>query len=285
MTAELPTPNVPQAATAPHLSPFHDLAYAPLMTRIKVARVKPLIVTLAIAVGVLALGNVVMLALVQKAQQDTVDLAAKVASGDVDENLLQKISGKTATRTADFAVLETMLDEIRAKEAQRDSLLAEQPEFAGSLPSANAPGWQAAAVQQLRTYEDQLDAQLAMLQKRPASVASSALDAPPQSAPAPAALLPAPSAASANPVAKTAAVKSAKAPKAPAKNSSESGYAKELTAALNRAARAQVAAPVAPAPAPVASQPANGAVAAPAETSAPASAAPAADAAPGEPGV
>lgn len=283
MNAEPPAPTIPHAATPPHMSPFHDLAYAPLTTRIKVARVKPLIMTLAIAAGVFALGNLVMLALVQKAQQDTVDLAAQVASGNVDESLLQKIGGKVSTRAADFGVLENVLDEIRAKEAQRNSLLAEHPEFAGSLPAANAPGWQAAAVQQLKAYDDQLDAQLAVLQSRPVSVASSApAVAPP--APAPASLMPAPSAANAKPVAiKSAAARPGKAPSAPAKASSDSSYSKELTAALNRAARAQGPVPVGAIGTPA--SPAPAAVEAPAQTSAPASAAPAADAAPGEPGI
>lgn len=260
------------ARTLPPQNPLHDLSYEPVMTRIQAAKLKPLFKGFVIALGVMALGNVVMFALVQKAQQETVDLAAKIASTGEDGVFSE--GGEAANdRMAIFAPLAEMIESIKEKERRRDALLAQNPAYAGALPVANAPDWRGLAAQQLRAYDDQIDAQLAILARNADvasadSIAPSALDAP---QPALALPMPAPSVARAAPApVRQAAVKPAAAKpaiarrtapqSAAAKRSSDSDYARELTAALNRAARAQTPvaagsigdAPATPAPAPAA---------------------------------
>jgi hypothetical protein len=293
MTEQQPpalTPEQTAARTLPPQNPLHELSYEPLMTRIQAAKLKPLFKGLVIAAGVMALGNVVMFALVQKAQQETVELAARIASNGGDGALLDGGEG-ASDRMAIFAPLAEMIESIKEKERRRDALLAQNPAYAGALPIANAPDWRGQAALQLRAYDDQIDAQLAILARNADvasadSIAPSALEAP---KPALALPLPAPSVARAAPApvqqaaAKPAAFKPAAAKRpapqsAAAKRGSDSDYARELTAALNRAARAQ--APVAagtigdapeatPAPMPVAAEAPAAADAAPIATAAP----------------
>ena len=258
MTEQQPpvlTPEQTAARTLPVQNPLHELAYEPVMTRIQAAKLKPLFKGFVIALGVMALGNVVMFALVQKAQQETVDLAARIASTSEDGVIVE--GGDAASdRMAIFAPLAEMIESIKEKERRRDSLLSQNPEYAGSLPIANAPDWRGQAAQQLRAYDDQIDAQLAILAKNADvatadSIAPSSLDAP---KPALALPLPAPSVARAAPApvkqaaAKPAALKPVAAKRnaptnAPVKRTSDSDYARELTAALNRAARIETPVP------------------------------------------
>lgn len=258
MTEQQPpvlTPEQTAARTLPVQNPLHELAYEPVMTRIQAAKLKPLFQGFLIALGVMALGNVVMFALVQKAQQETVDLAARIASTSEDGVIVE--GGDAASdRMAIFAPLAEMIESIKEKERRRDSLLSQNPEYAGSLPIANAPDWRGQAAQQLRAYDDQIDAQLAILAKNADvatadSIAPSSLDAP---KPALALPLPAPSVARAAPApvkqaaAKPAALKPVAAKRnaptnAAVKRTSDSDYARELTAALNRAARIETPVP------------------------------------------
>lgn len=239
------------ARTLPPQNPLHDLSYEPVMTRIQAAKLKPLFKGLVIAVGVMALGNIVMFALVQKAQQETVDLAAKIASNG-EAGMFADGGEAGSDRMAIFAPLAEMIESIQEKERRRDALLAQNPAFAGTLPIANAPDWRGLAAQQLRAYDDQIDAQLSILARNADvasadSIAPSSLDAPKPALVLP---MPAPSSARAAPapvpqaMVKPAAAKPATARRsapqsAAAKRSSDSDYARELTAALNRAARVQ----------------------------------------------
>jgi|JI10StandDraft_1071094.scaffolds.fasta_scaffold19586_7 hypothetical protein len=291
MTEQQPpalTPEQTAARTLPPQNPLHDLSYEPLMTRIQAAKLKPVFKGLAIAVGVMALGNVVMFALVQKAQQETVELAARIASNGGD-GALGEGSDAASDRMAIFAPLAEMIESIKEKERRRDALLAQNPAYAGALPIANAPDWRGQAALQLRAYDDQIDAQLAILARNADvasadSIAPSSLDAP---KPALALPLPAPSIARAAPApvqqavkpaaAKPAAARRTAPQSAAAKRSSDSDYARELTAALNRAARAQAPvaagsiddAPATPAPMPVAAEATAAADTAPIATAAP----------------
>ena len=114
----------PEPATAlPPQHPFHVLAYEPLMTRIQAAQLKPLFTGLLVALGVLALGNVVMFALVQQAQQETVDFATKVAANAETGGAFQT-DGESAERMATFGPLADLIDSIKEKERRRDALLA-----------------------------------------------------------------------------------------------------------------------------------------------------------------
>lgn len=276
----LPAPEGPTAQTPPAPHPFNVLAYEPLMTRIKAAQLKPLFTGFLVALGVMAIANVVMFALVQQAQQETVDFATKIATNAETGGVVQLDDVAAAEHMASFAPLADLIDSIKAKEARRDALLAQRPEFAGDLPVANAPDWRALAAQQLRAYDDQVDAQIAMLSKR-AAVASASLAPSSLDRPAAFALpLPAPSSAAAKPApvnqapAKQSAAKAKRAPaQSPAQAKADSSYSRELTAALNRASRAETPAPAAtPADTAPAVQPtaAPAAEAAPIATAAPA---------------
>ena len=247
------------APLPPAPDPFHVLAYEPLMTRIKAAQLKPLIIGLLAALGFMALGNILMFALVQQAQQETVDYAATIAANSEGGDAFLQNGEGGASRMAAFGPLADLIDSITEKERRRDALLAQRPEFAGDLPIANAPDWRALAAQQLNAYDDQVDAQIAILAKganvaTAESIAPSSLGAPALSLP-----LPSPSSAVAKPLPskqrdlkqktqKQASAKRSTAQTPAAKRPSDSNYARELTAALNRAALDQ--APAEPAAAP-----------------------------------